>query len=70
MKYMAKELLSGQELLDNCRDIELRECNNAEDASKFTKEVENRGFELRLKRQKKDYNKIVLIELFFERKKK
>jgi len=50
---MARELLSGQEVLDNCRDIELRECNNPTDATNFTKEIEKQGFELKLKRQKK-----------------
>jgi hypothetical protein len=69
MKYKAIELLDGPEILDNSRDIELRECNNAKEATSFVKEVEDKGFELKIKRQKKDYEKVILVELFFERKK-
>lgn len=69
MKYMAKELLSDPKLLDDSRDIELRECENAQEAIKFVKEIEKRGMSLILKRQKKDYNKLILVELYFERKK-
>lgn len=69
MKYLAIELLDGPEILDNARDIELRECSNPQEATKFVQEIEKRGLELKLKRQKKDYNKIILVELFFEKKK-
>ena len=65
---MAKELLSGPDLLDDSRDIELRECSNAQEATKFVNEMQKRGLELKLKRQKKDYEKIILVELYFERK--
>ena len=69
MKYFAKELLSGPKNLDNVRDLELRECTSADEATKFVQEIMNKNLELRLKRQKKDYDKIILVELYFERPK-
>ena len=68
MKYIVKELLHGVENTDDSRDIEIRECANATEATKLLKEMEDKGFELKLKRDKKDYKKIIQVELFFEKK--
>lgn len=70
MKYLVKELFYGPERLDDTRDVEIRECVNAFEAKRLVDEYIDKGFELKLKRQKKDYDKIISVELFFERKKK
>lgn len=71
MKYLAKEMLNGPKDLDSCREIEMRECKDAQEATKFVEEVmKTHDLELRRKRQKKDYDKVILVELFFTKKQK
>lgn len=61
--------MSGADNLDAYRDIETRECSNAFQAKNFVDEILAKGFELRLKRQKKDYETIIMVELYFEKNK-
>lgn len=68
MKYIARELLSGPDFPDESREIEIRECKDATEASKFVEEILNKGLELRIKRNKTDYGKTLQVELYFERK--
>ena len=68
MKYVIKELLRGPELLDDSRNIEIRECNTMDDAINLIKEMEGKGFELRTRKEKRDYDKIMMVELYFLRK--
>lgn len=68
MKYIARELLNGTNDLDNFRELELRECENSKEATQFVEDMMKNNLELRLKRQKKDYDKVLHVELYFERK--
>jgi len=68
MKYIARELLQGVENVHAYKDLEIRECSNAFAAKNFVDELLSKNYELRLKRQKKDYDTIVQVELYFERK--
>lgn len=62
--------MHGIDNLDSYRDIESRDCKNAFEAKNFVDEILSKGFEVRLKRQKKDYETIIMIELYFEKQKK
>ena len=62
--------MQGPDNLDSYREIETRDCSNAFEAKNFVDEMMSKNFELRLKRQKKDYETIIMIELYFERKEK
>ncbi len=61
--------MQGIDNVDAYQDMEIRECSNAFAAKNFVDEIMAKGYELRLKRQKKDYDTIVLVELYFEPKK-
>lgn len=69
MKYSARELMQGLDNTDAYRDIEMRDCGNVFEAKNFVDYIVEKGYELQMKRQKKDYDKVVLVELYFEKKK-
>lgn len=69
MKYLARELLNGLDNLDNVRELELRDCKSSLEAAQFAEEITKQGYKLLMKRQKKDYDKIMMVELYYEKEK-
>ena len=69
MKYILKELLRGPKLLDDSRKMETRECSSMEEAVKLISEMEKKGFDLKARQEKRDYEKIAWVELYFEKAK-
>jgi hypothetical protein len=68
MKYVLRELLNGPKNLDNAKELGNRECQSMEEVVNLMKEMENRGLILAVRKEKKDYDKISWVELYFQNK--
>ena len=67
MKYVLKELLKGVDQIDDSRNLGNRECNSMDEVVALMKEMEGQGLELKMRKEKRDYDKIIMVELYFKR---
>jgi hypothetical protein len=62
MKYKLKMLLRDESRLEESSDIEIRECSTPKQASDMVREMHDKGFELRARRNLKGWG----VELYFK----
>ena len=65
---MLKELLRGPELLDDSRELGNRELDSLNEVVALMPEMAGRGLVLATRKEKRDYDKISWIELYFQPK--
>lgn len=68
MKYVAKQLIHDLPNTDDVIELGYQDCKNYKDAEKFFMNFINQNYELKLKRDIKDYDTLIRIELYFKKK--
>lgn len=70
MKYYIKELLSSEKNLDDHVDLDVKECGTMQEVVELINSMTKKGFELKARKENKDYNKLNFVNLYFKPAKK